>query len=149
MKSYRLRVSLYPNPPVFDPDEADEAVWREIEVDESHPLTDLHAAIFAAFDRVEKHAYEFVTQDEAGMVTRSYVAPEIYDGGPSWPQKRADEIERLLDRVAPADASKEAKDRFRVLQENPPPEGNAATTTIADLNLEALGSIYYTIGHIH
>lgn len=51
MTSYRLHVSLYPSPP-FDPGEADEAVWSEIEVDESHTLADLHAAIFAAFDRV-------------------------------------------------------------------------------------------------
>ena len=67
----------------------------------------------------------------------------MYDGSPSWPLTRADEIEGLLDRVALADASEAAKDRFRDLQEEPPREGNAAKTTIADLNLEAGGSIYY------
>lgn len=146
MTSYRLRVSLYPNPPLFEPEEADEAdrtVWREIEVDASHTLDDLHVAIFAAFDRREQHTYQFVTQAEDGMITRSYVPPDIYDGRLSWPRTRAAEIESLLDRVAPADASEAAKDRFRDLQEDPPPEGNAAETTIADLDLEAGVSIYY------
>jgi hypothetical protein len=146
MTRYRLRVSLYPNPPLFEPEEADEAdaaVWREIEVDASNTLVDLHMAIFAAFDRREHHAYQFVTQAADGMITRSYVPPDMYDGSPSWPLTRADKIEGLLDRVAPADASEAAKDRFRDLQEEPPPEGNAAETTIADLTLAAGGAIYY------
>jgi hypothetical protein len=94
MTSYRLRVSLYPNPPLFEPDESDEAdaaVWREVEVDASHTLGDLHSTIFAAFDRREQHAYQFVTQAEDGMITRSYVPPDMYDGRPSWPRTRADE----------------------------------------------------------
>jgi hypothetical protein len=143
MTSYRLRVSLYPNPPLFETDKADATVWREIEIDASHTLVALHAAIFTAFDRREHHAYQFVTQAADGMITRSYVPPDMYDGGPSWPLTRADEIGSLLDRVAPADASEAAKARFRDLQENPPPEGNAAETTIADLDLAAGGSIYY------
>jgi hypothetical protein len=146
MTSYRLRVSLYPNPPLFEPEEADEAdvaVWREIKIDASHTVVDLHTAIFRAFDRREQQAYQFVTQAEDGMITRSYVPPDMYEGGPSWPLTRADDIEGLLDRVAPADASEAAKDRFRDLHEDPPSEGNAAETTIADLNLAAGGSIYY------
>jgi hypothetical protein len=54
------------------------------------------------------------------------------------------EIDRFIDQAVPDDASEDAKARFRELQSNPPPEGNAADTTIDELNPEELGALSYT-----
>ncbi|MFB6233136.1 MAG: hypothetical protein ABEH61_02650 [Haloarculaceae archaeon] len=142
MTVYSLRVELGPNPPMFDPDEDDE-VWCEIEVDETHTLEELHEALFDAFDRWDAHMYEFVTYDERGMATRTYAMPETYDGGPSWPAMDDEQIERAISQVGADDESEEAKERFRELRTDPPAEGNAGETTIADLDPEELGSLYY------
>jgi len=55
-----------------------------------------------------------------------------------------EEIDRFLDRAVPDDATEDAKHRFRDLQSNPPTEGNAADTTIDELNPEELGALSYT-----
>lgn len=141
MTTYVFRVWLQPNPPLgFDPDNE---VWRDIAVDGAQTLEDFHAAIFDAFERWDSHGYEFLTHDEDGIATRSYVHPQLYDGSPSWPPMDADEIERFIDRAIPDDVSEDAKDRFRDLRANPPPEGNAAETTIDAIDPEQLRSLLY------
>ena len=115
MTTYVFRVWLHPNPPLgFEPEE--EEVWRDIEIDGSHTLADFHEAIFAAFDRWDSHAYEFITRDEDGIALRSYVHPGLYDGGLSWQPMDDEEIDRFIDRAVPEDASEAAKNRFRDLQ---------------------------------
>jgi len=142
MVTYVFRVWLQPNPPLgFEPDEE---VWRDIEVDASHTLADFHEAIFDAFDRWDSHAYEFITRDADGIALRSYVHPTLYDGGPSWRAMDDEEIDRFVDQAVPDDVSEGAKERFRDLQSDPPTEGNAAETTIADLDPEQLGALSYT-----
>ena len=141
MTRYVFRVWLAPNPPLeFEPEEE---VWRDIEVDSSHTLADFHEAIFDAFERWDTHGYEFETHDEDGIATRCYVHPQLYEGNPSWPPMESAEIERFIDQIAPDDASEEAKQRFRDLRTNPPPEGNAADTTIEELDPENLSSLFY------
>ena len=142
MTVYVFRVWLHPNPPLeFEPDEE---VWRDIEVDGSHTLAEFHEAIFEAFERWDSHAYEFITRDEDGIALRSYVHPQLYDGGPSWRAMDDAEIDRFIEQAVPDDATEAAKERFRDLQSNPPPEGNAAEKTIDELDPEALGAISYT-----
>lgn len=55
-----------------------------------------------------------------------------------------EEIDRFLDRSIPDDVSDAARERFRELQSDPPTEGNAAETTIEELDPEQLGAITYT-----
>ena len=142
MTVYTLRVELAPTPPMFEPDE-DEEVWRDIETDETHSLEELHEAIFEAFDRWDAHMYEFMTYDEDGIATRRYVMPQTYSGEPSWPPMESEEIKQAISQVGATDASEEAKERFRDLRSVPPEEGNAADTTIADLDPEELNWLYY------
>jgi hypothetical protein len=142
MTVYTLRVELGPNPPMFNPDEGEE-VWCDIKVDSTHTLEELHEGIFDAFDRWDAHMYEFMTYDDDGMATRSYAMPENYEGGPSWPPMDSEQIERAISQMGADDESEEAKERFRELQRDPPQEGNAGETTIADLNPEQLGWLYY------
>ncbi|MFP9193717.1 IS1096 element passenger TnpR family protein [Natrialbaceae archaeon A-CW1-1] len=142
MSNYVFRVWLLPNPPLkFEPDEE---VWRDIDVDGTHTLAEFHEAIFEAFERWDSHAYEFITRDEDGIALRCYVHPQLYDGGPSWRAMDDAEIDRFIDQVVPQDASEDAKRRFRDLQSDPPTEGNAADTTIGELDPETLGAISYT-----
>ena len=142
MTLYVFRVWIHPNPPLgFEPDEE---VWRDIEVDGSHTLEEFHEAIFDAFERWDTHAYEFITRDEEGIALRSYVHPQLYEGGVSWPPMDDEELERFIEQVVPDDATDEAKDRFRDLQSNPPTEGNAADTRVEDLDPEQLGALSYT-----
>jgi len=101
-------------------------------------------AIFEAFERWDTHAYEFITRDEDGIALRSYVHPQLYDGGLSWQPMDSDEIDRFINQAVPDDASEDAKARFRDLQPDPPTEGNAADTTIDELNPEELGALSYT-----
>jgi hypothetical protein len=130
-----------PNPPLeFEPETE---VWRDIDVDGTHTLTALHEAIFDAFDRWDAHAYEFLTRDEHGISTRSYVSPQLYSGDQSWPSMDDDEIDRFIERAVPDDATEEATERFRDLRTNPPAEGNAAETTIDDLGLEPSQTLFY------
>lgn len=141
MTIYRFRVWLLPNPPLeFEPETE---VWREIEVDGSHTLADFHEGIFDAFERWDTHAYEFLTRDEHGIATRSYLPSQMYSGDQSWSPMDDDEIDRFIERAIPDDASEEAKERFRNLRKNPPEEGNAAETTIDDLDLEPSQSLFY------
>src|SRR5699024_1120319 len=118
-------------PPMFEPDE-DEEIWRDIEIDETHTLEELHEAIFEAFDRWDAHMYEFMTYDEDGIATRRYVMTQTYSGEPSWPPMESEEIEQAISQVGATDASEKAKERFRNLRSDPPEEGNAGETTIAD-----------------
>jgi hypothetical protein len=142
MTTYVFRVWLYPNPPLgFEPNED---VWRDIEIDGSHTLADFHEAIFNAFERWDSHAYEFITRDEDGIALRSYVHPQLYDGGLSWQPMDDEDIDRFIDRAAPDDATENAKERFRERQLNPPTEGNAADTTIKTLDPDGLGALSYT-----
>ena len=137
-----FRVWLMPNPPLgFEPDDE---VWRDIEVDGLHTLAEFHEAIFDAFERWDTHGYEFIARDEDGIALRSYVHPQLYDGGPSWPPMDDEEIDRFIDQAVPDDASEDAKERFRELQLNPPAEDNAADTTIDDLDPTQLGALSYT-----
>lgn len=141
MTTYVFRVWLRPNPPLgFDPDEA---VWREIKVDSSHTLDDFHEAIFEAFDRWEPHGYEFLTHDEDGIATRSYVHPNFYDCEPSWPAMDADQLDSVIEQAVPDDVAEGAKQRFRELRTNPPTEANAAETTIDELGPERWRSLFY------
>jgi hypothetical protein len=141
MTTYRFRVWLLPNPPMqFEPEDE---VWRDIEVSGSHTLTDFHEGIFEAFDRQDTHAYEFLTRDEHGIAIRSYAHPQLYSGGQSWPQMDDEEIDRFLEHAIPEDAPEEAKERFRNLRRNPPDEGNAAETTIDELDLEESQTLFY------
>lgn len=142
MTIYVFRVWLHPNPPLgFEPDEE---VWRDIEVDGSHTLEAFHETVFGAFERWDTHAYEFTTRDKDGIALRSYVHPQLYDGGLSWQPMDDKEIDRFIDRAVPDDATDDAKERFRDLQSNPPPEGNAADTTVEELDPEQLGALSYT-----
>lgn len=142
MTSYVFRVWLLPNPPLeFEPDEE---VWRDIEFDGSHTLAEFHKATFEAFERWDTHAYEFITRDEDGIALRSYAHPELYDGSPSWRAMDGAEIDRFIEQAVPDDASEDAKERFRDLQSNPPPEGNAVETTIDELDPDTLGALSYT-----
>jgi hypothetical protein len=141
MTVYTFRVHLLPNPPLGF--EGDEDVRRDVEIDGSDTLAAFHEAIFDAFDRWDAHTYEFLTRDEHGIATRSYVSPGLYDGGPSWPAMDDDAIERFIDRAVPDDVSEEATERFRALRSSPPPEGNAAETTIDDLGIEPSGTLFY------
>ena len=142
MTVYTLRVTLGPNPPMFDPDEEEE-VGCDIDIDETHTLEDVHEAIFDAFDRWDAHMYEFTTYDEDGIATRRYAMPQQYSGEQSWPSMDAEEIERAISQVGADDESAEVKDRFRELQSNPPDEGNAGETTLADLDPERLQWLHY------
>lgn len=142
MTTYVFRVWIQPNPPLgFEPEEA---VWRDIEIDGSHTLADFHEAIFDAFDRWDSHAYEFITRDPDGIALRKYAHPQLYNGGPSWRPMDDEEIDQFIDRAVPDDASEAAKERFRDLQSNPPPEGDAADTTVEELDPEGLGALSYT-----
>ncbi|WP_138005490.1 IS1096 element passenger TnpR family protein [Halalkalirubrum salinum] len=142
MTVYVFRVWLHPNPPLgFDPAKE---VWRDIEMDGSHTLATFHEAIFEAFERWDSHAYEFITRDEDGIALRSYVLPMLYEGNPSWQSMDDAEIDRFIEQAVPDDASDDAKARFRKLQSNPPPEGNAAETTIDRLDPDTLGALSYT-----
>lgn len=142
MTNYVFRVWVLPNPPLeFEPEKE---VWRDIEVDGSHTLVAFHEAIFEGFERWDSHAYEFITRDENGIALRSYVHPQLYDGGPSWRAMDDEEIDRFIDQAVPDDASDDAKKRFRDLQSNPPTEGNTANTTIDELDPVGLGAISYT-----
>ncbi len=137
-----FRVWLQPNPPLgFEPDRE---VWRDIEIGGSHTLAEFHEAIFEAFERRDSHAYEFITHDEDGIALRSYVPPQLYEAGPSWRPMDDEEIDRFIEQAVPDDASDDAKARFRELQSNPPPEGNAAETTIDELDPNTLGALTYT-----
>mgnify|MGYP000326559910 CR=1 FL=1 len=141
MTIYRFRVWLLPNPPLeFEPETE---VWRDIEVEGSHTLTEFHEVIFDAFERWDTHAYEFLIRDEHGIATRSYAHPQMYSGDESWPPMDDNEINRFLEQAIPEDASEEAKDRFRDLRKNPPDEGNAAETTIDDLDLDQAQTLFY------
>jgi len=141
MTTYRFRVWLLPNPPLeFEPESE---VWRDIEVDGSHILADFHEGIFEAFERWDTHAYAFRTRDEHGIATRSYVHPQMYSGDQSWPPMNDEDIDQFIQQAVPDDVPKEAKDRFRDLRKNPPDEGNAAKTTIDDLDLEQSQSLFY------
>lgn len=142
MTVYTLRVELGPNPPMFEPDEEEE-VWCDIEIGEAHTLEALHEAIFEAFDRWDSHMYEFIPYDADGIATRRYAMPQAYSGEPSWPPMEAEEIERVISQIGAEDESEEAKERFRDLRSDPPEEGNAGETTIADLNPEELNWLYY------
>lgn len=142
MTVYVLRVELAPNPPLFEPGE-DEAVWCDVEVAETHTLETVHEAIFDAFDRWDAHMYEFLTYDDDDIATRRYVMPQAYSGDPSWPPMEPEAIDRQISRIGADDQSDEAKERFRELRRNPPEEGNAGTTTIADLNPGDLNWLYY------
>jgi hypothetical protein len=142
MTIYTLRVELAPNPPMFAPAE-DEEVWCDIEIDATHSLKELHEAIFEAFERWDAHMYEFMTYDSDGIATRSYVMPERYEGGPSWPAMESEQIERAISQAGADDEPEEAKEWFRELRRNPPEEGNAGETTIGELNPEELKWIYY------
>jgi hypothetical protein len=142
MTTYVFRVWLHPNPPLgFEPNED---VWRDIEIDGSHTLADFHEAIFNAFERWDSHAYEFITRDEDGIALRSYVHPQLYDGGLSWQPMDDEDIDRFIDRAAPDDATEETKERFRDRQSNPPTEGNTADTTVEGLDPDGLGPLSYT-----
>lgn len=141
MTKYVFRVWLQPNPPLgFDPDDP---VWRDVRIDGSDTLADLHEAIFDAFERWDTHSYEFLTHDEDGIATRRYVHPQLYDGGQSWPPMDDDQIDQFIDQAVPDDVSEDAKQRFRDLRTNPPPEANAAETTIGTLDPEQLQSLLY------
>jgi len=141
MAIYRFRVWLLPNPLMeFEPETE---VWRDIEIDGSHALTDFHEGIFEAFDRRDMHAYEFLTRDEHGIATRSYAHPQMYCGDQSWEPMEDEEIDRSFKRTIPDDAPEEARERLRELRKNPPEEDNAAETTIDDLNLEGSQTLFY------
>lgn len=127
---------------MFEPNKNEE-VWCDIEVDETRTLEELHEPIFEAFDRWDARMYEFMTYDKEGIATRSYAMPETYEGGPSWPAIEPEQIERAISQVNADDESNEAKERFRDLRRNPPTEGNAGETTIADLNPKELSWIHY------
>ena len=141
MTSYRFRVWLLPNPPMeFEPETE---VWRDIEVDGSHTLTNFHDAIFDAFERRDTHGYEFLLRDEHGISIRSYAHPEMYSGEQSWPPMDDEQIDRFLEHAIPNDVSEETRDKFRDLRKNPPEERNAAETTIDDLDLVESQSLFY------
>ena len=141
MTSYMFRIWLSAHPPLeFEPDED---VWRDIEVDGSQTLDEFHEAIFETFDRWETHTDEFLTRDEDGIATRSYVHPQLYDGGSSWPPMDDDEIEQFIEQAVLEDMSEEARARFRTLQSDPPSEANAAETTVEDINPKQVGSLTY------
>jgi hypothetical protein len=124
----------------FNPEEP---VWRDIAIDGSATLADFHEVIDDAFDRIEPHLYEFITHDEAGIATRSYVPPTAYEGKPSWPEMDDDEIDRFITRAVPDEVSEDAKARFRQLRRDPPAEADAAETTIDSLDPESLQSLFY------
>ena len=141
MSVYRFRVLLLPNPPLgFEPDTE---VWRAIEVEGSATLTALHEAIFDAFGRSDTHGYEFLVRDEHGIAIRSYVHPQMYNGDESWAPMNDEEIDQFLEHAIPDDEPDEAKEKFRQLRQNPPEEGNAAETTIDDLDLDPAQSLFY------
>jgi hypothetical protein len=140
MTVYRLRVTLLPSSPLFT---GSEDVWREIEVDDSDTLEALHQAIFDGFDRTDRHLYEFTDTNDYGHPRRSYVDPGSFDGSLSRRPLGSEEIELLVERVAPDDASDEAIAAFRDVQTDPPPEGDAAETTIADLDLAEGDTLRY------
>jgi len=141
MPVYRFRVLLLPNPPLeFEPETE---VWRDLEIDGSATLRDLHNAIFDAFEREDTHAYEFLTRDEHGIAIQSYVHPQMYSGDESWPPMSDDQVERFLEHAIPDNEPEEAKEKFRKLRQNPPEEGNAAETTIDDLDLDQAQSLFY------
>jgi len=141
MAIYRFRVLLLPNPPLeFEPETE---VYREIEIGGSSTLADLHEAIFDAFDRYDSHAYEFLTRDGHGIATRSYVHPQLYSGDESWRPMNDDEIDRFLEHAIPDSEPEEARERFRELRKHPPEEGNAAETTIDELELDLSQTLFY------
>jgi hypothetical protein len=141
MAIYMFRVWLRPNPPLgFEPNEE---VWRDIEVDGSHTLAEFHEAIFEVYGRWDSHAYEFITRDEDGIALRSYVHPQRYDGGASWRPMDNEEIDRFIEQAVPDDATEAAKERFRDRQSDPPPEGNAAETTVDELDPKEVGALSY------
>lgn len=144
MTSYVFRVKLLPNPPLeYAPESREALVWRDIAIDGSATLEDFHEAIFDAFERIDTHAYEFITHDRDGIATRSYVHPQLYDGGQSWPPMTDAEVERFIEQSVPDDVGEDAKSRFRELRTDPPAEADAAGTTIESLDPESLQSLFY------
>jgi len=141
MTIYVFRVWLQPNPLLgFEPDEE---VWRDIEINGSHTLAAFHEAIFDAFKRWDSHAYEFITRDKEGIALRSYVHPHLYDGGVSWPPM--DDLNRPLHRPGCAGRCRGRGQRaIQRPSEEPPTEGNAADTTVEELDPEQLGALSYT-----
>ncbi|WP_249361415.1 plasmid pRiA4b ORF-3 family protein [Haloterrigena sp. H1] len=67
----------------------------------------------------------------------------MYSGDQSWPSMNDEDIDQFIEQAVPDDVPEEAKDRFRNLRKNPPDEGNAAKTTIEDLDLEQSQSLFY------
>lgn len=146
MTTYTFRVWLRPNDRMnYDPFSR---AWRDIKVDASHTLEEFHEAIFDAFDRWDEQEYAFTTRSEHGMQTRRYLPPEEYDGGPSWEPWEPAEVDQFFETKAP-DAPEEAQEQFRELRQNPPPEGNTAETTIADLEPEDFGGLHYVFDFDH
>jgi hypothetical protein len=67
----------------------------------------------------------------------------MYSGDESWPPMTDEQVERFLEQVIPDDEPEEAKAKFRRIRQNPPEEGNAAETTIDDLDLDQAQSLFY------
>jgi hypothetical protein len=87
MKSFLLKVNIIGLP----------RVYRTLEVSENSTFSDLHEAIFDAFDRYDPHLYSFfITRKDTKNIRTIYQAPEItrpqntevfFGGGP--PKKSA------------------------------------------------------------
>jgi len=142
MTIYVFRVWLQPNPLLgFEPDEE---VWRDIEINGSHTLAAFHEAIFDAFKRWDSPRLRVHHTRQGGYRTPELRPPTPLRRRVSWPPMDDGEIGRFIDRAVPDDAAAEAKERFRDLQRNPPTEGNAADTTVEELDPEQLGALSYT-----
>ena len=77
---YDLKVTLVSGPAHAGPIEGE--VSRTIQIRGDLKLSDLHGAVFDAFDREEEHMYEFVLDgDEEGVGPTRYTQGADLDGG--------------------------------------------------------------------
>jgi len=140
MTIYVFRVWLQPNPLLgFEPDEE---VWRDIEINGSHTLAAFHEAIFDAFKRWDS------TPTSSSHATRRVSHSELRPPTPlrrrvSWPPMddgKSAASSTGLCRTMPRPRPKSDSETFR----GTPTEGNAADTTVEELDPEQLGALSYT-----
>lgn len=143
MTTYTYRAWVLPNPDrKFLPQSE---IWQDVELDASHTLAAFHEALSDGFDRPTDADYEFVTIGPEGISEQRYVPPERHDGGPSWEPLDDDEVEQTLEQAVDDDAPASARERFREVRTDPPPLGDAAATTLEELDPGSLNGLQYVV----
>ena len=93
-KLYDLKVTLLSAP--AHAGLLDEEVSRTIQIRGDLMLSDLHSAIFDAFDREEEHMYEFLFDDDNGKHRARYTMGADLEEDPSKPESTGDVSETTV-----------------------------------------------------